>query len=67
MDKNLKYVVISSQEVEAIYCCISLSMDLRDKIEWNNEEQYRSEWDYMTKSIDTALTATNKLAGYNNV
>lgn len=57
---------ISHQEIEAIYRCISFSMDLRDKIEWENEKQYWSEWDYMTKHIDIALTATNKLAGYNN-
>jgi len=35
-----KYVTISPEEVEAIYHCISFSMDLRDNIEWNNEDQY---------------------------
>lgn len=63
---NMKYVTISHAEVEAIYRCISFSMDLRDEIEWENEKQYWSEWDRMTKNIDVALTATNKLAGYNN-
>lgn len=64
MNKTIKYVSISPQEVEAIYQCISLAMDLRHNIEWEDEEQYWSEWDSMTKSIDTALIATNKLAGY---
>ena len=60
----MKYVSISPEEVESLYRCISLAMDLRDQIEWQNEEQYWSEWDNMTKNIDTALVATNKLAGY---
>lgn len=64
LNKNLKYVTISQSEVEAIYRCISLAMDLRDNIEWKDEKQYWSEWSYMSKYIDVALTATNKLAGY---
>ena len=60
----MKYVTISPQEVEAMYRCISFAMDLRDNIEWNDKEQYWSEWGYMTKNIDTAMTATHKLAGY---
>jgi len=67
LNKNLKYVTISPPEVEAIYRCISLAMDLRHNIEWEDKEQYWSEWDRMTKSIDVALTTTNKLAGYNHV
>lgn len=60
----MKYISISPEEVESLYRCISFSMDLRDEIEWKNEEQYWSDWDYMSKNIDTALVATNKLAGY---
>ena len=67
MNKNLKCVTISQQEVEAIYRCISLAMDLRHNIEWEDEKQYWSEWDRMSKHIDAALTITNKLAGYNHV
>lgn len=55
---------LSSEEIEAIYRCISFSMDLRDQIEWQNEEQYWSEWDRMSKNIEIALVATNKLTGY---
>ena len=55
---------LSSEEIEAIYRCISFSMDLRDEIEWQNEEQYWSEWDRMSKNIEIALATTNKLAGY---
>lgn len=66
LNKNLKYVSIFPEEVEAIYRCISLAMDLRHNIEWEDEEQYWSEWDYMSKYINVALTATNKLAGYQN-
>jgi hypothetical protein len=65
--RNFKYVLISPQEVEAIYRCISLAMDHRDNIDWESEEQYWSEWDRMSKNIDLALVATNKLAGYQNV
>lgn len=60
----MKYTSISPEEVESLYRCISLAMDLRDEIEWQNEEQYWSEWDNISKNIDTALVATNKLAGY---
>ena len=59
-----KYVSISQEEVEAIYRCISFSMDLRDNIEWNNEDQYWSEYDWLSKNIEIALNATHKLAGY---
>ena len=55
---------LSAEEIEAIYRCISFSMDLRDEIEWKNEKQYWSEWDYISKNINIAFTATNKLAGY---
>lgn len=55
---------LSSEEIESLYRCISFSMDLRDEIEWKNEEQYWSDWDYMSKNIDIALMTTNKLAGY---
>jgi len=55
---------LSSEEIEAIYRCISFSMDLRDQIEWKNEEQYWSDWDGMNKNIEIALATTNKLAGY---
>ena len=60
----MKYISISPEEVEALYRCISLAMDLRDEIEWQNEKQYWSEWDDMSKNIEVALVATNKLAGY---
>ena len=63
-NRLVKYVIISPQEVEAIYRCISLAMDLRDNIEWKDEEQYQSEWDCMSKNIDIAMTAANKLTGY---
>lgn len=62
----MKYISISHEEVESLYRCISLAMDCRDEIEWKDEEQYWSEWDYMSKNISIALTTTNKLAGYNN-
>lgn len=55
---------LSIEEIEAIYRCISFSMDLRDQIEWKNEQQYWSEWDWMTKNINISLTTANKLAGY---
>jgi hypothetical protein len=55
---------LSSEEVESLYRCVSFSMDLRDEIEYNTEEQYWSEWDYMSKHINIALTAAHKLAGY---
>jgi hypothetical protein len=60
----MKYVTISTQEVEAIYRCISFAMDLRDNIEWFDEKQYWSEYDWLTKNIDTAMIAAHKLAGY---
>lgn len=63
----MKYVIISPEEVEAIYRCISFSMDLRDQLEWINEKDYWSEYDWLSKNIDIALTATNKLAGYESV
>ena len=59
-----KYVTVSPEEVEAIYRCISFSMDLRDNIEWTNEDQYWSEYDWLTKNIDTAMLVAHKLAGY---
>jgi hypothetical protein len=59
-----KYVTVSPEEVEAIYRCISFSMDLRDNLEWNNEEQYWSEYDWLTKNINIAMESANKLAGY---
>jgi hypothetical protein len=64
MNKTVKYVSISPEEVEAIYRCISFSMDLRDNIEWNNEDQYWSEYDWLSKNIGIALMAAHKLAGY---
>ena len=60
----MKYISISPEEVESLYRCISLAMDLRDQIEWQNEEQYWSEWDDMSKNIAAALVVTDKLAGY---
>ena len=60
----MKRISISPEEVESLYRCISLAMDLRDEIEWQNEEQYWSEWDRMSKNIEIALATTNKLAGY---
>ena len=61
---KLKDVAVSPEEVEAIYRCISFSMDLRDNIEWNNEDQYWSEYDWLSKNIGIALMAAHKLAGY---
>lgn len=61
---NLKYTTVAPEEVAAIYYCISSTMDLRDQIEWNNEEQYWSEWNGFSKNINLALNAANKLAGY---
>lgn len=61
----MKYVTISTEEVDAIYHCISFSMDLRDNIEWNDEEQYWSEYNWLTKNINIAMNAAQKLAGYN--
>jgi hypothetical protein len=63
----MKYISISHEEVESLYRCISFAMDLRDEIEWKDEEQYWSKWDSMSKNISIALTATNKLAGYNTI
>jgi hypothetical protein len=60
----MKYITISPEEVEAIYRCISFSMDLRDNIEWNNEDQYWSEYDWLSKNIGIALMTAHKLAGY---
>jgi hypothetical protein len=59
-----KYVTISPEEVEAIYRCINFAMDLRDNIEWVNEKDYWSEYDWLSKNIGIALIAANKLAGY---
>lgn len=61
-----KYPMISQEEVAAIYYCISSTMDLRDEIEWKNEKQYWSEWNHISKNIDIALVAANKLDGYKN-
>lgn len=61
-----RYITISTEEVEAIYCCISSTMDLRDDIEWDNEEQYWSEWNNYSKHINLALKAANRLTGYDN-
>ena len=55
---------LSSEEVESLYRCISMAMDWRHEIVYNTEEQYWSEWDYMSKHIDIALMTTHKLAGY---
>ena len=60
----MKYVIISPQEVEAIYRCISFSMDRREDLEWVDDKQYWSEYDWLTKNIDTAMIAAHKLAGY---
>ena len=62
--RNFKYVTISTEEVEAIYRCISFSMDRREDLEWVDEKQYWSEYDWLTKNIDTAMIAAHKLAGY---
>jgi hypothetical protein len=59
-----KYVTISPEEVEAIYRCISFSMDLRNNIEWVNEKDYWLEYDWLSKNIGIALMAAHKLAGY---
>ena len=59
-----KYVTISPEEVEAIYRCISFSMDLRDNIEWVNEKDYWSEYDWLSKNINIAMESAHKLAGY---
>lgn len=55
---------LSNEEINAIYCCISFSQDLRDQLEWASEKEYWDKWDIMTKNIGTALLAAHKLAGY---
>jgi hypothetical protein len=55
---------LTNTEIEAIYYCISRTMDLRDEIEWHNEEQYWSEYDWFSKNINIAMTVAHKLAGY---
>lgn len=62
---------LSSEEVNAIYCCISLAQDLRDafdeglvELKWNGEGDDQSKRDFLSEKIGTAIIAANKLAGY---
>lgn len=55
---------LTDDEINAIYCCISFSQDLRDQLESASEKEYWNKWDMMTKNIGTALVAAHKLAGY---
>lgn len=62
---------LSSDEVNAIYCCISFAQDLRDAFDeglvegkWDKEGDDQSKRDWLSKNIGIALLAANKLAGY---
>ena len=62
---------LSSEEVNAIYCCISFAQDLRDafdegliKLKWNGEGDDQSKRNFLTEKIGVALLAAHKLAGY---
>lgn len=63
---------LSSDEVNAIYCCISFSQDLRDAFDegliegkWDSKGDDQSKRDFLTEKIGTALIASHKLSGYN--
>ena len=70
-----KYVIISPEEVEAIYRCISSTMDWRDAFDeelveekgWDETTDYQTKRDWLSKNIGIALMAAHKLAGYNHV
>ena len=62
---------LTSDEINAIYICISFSQDLRDafdegliELNWNGEGDDQSKRDFLTEKIGTALIAAHKLAGY---
>lgn len=63
---------LSSEEVNAIYCCISFAQDLRDYLfdegpaqgKWDNKGDDQSKRDFLTEKIGVALIAAHKLAGY---
>ena len=62
---------LSSEEVNAIYCCISFAQDLRDafdeglvELKYNGEENDQSKRNFLTEKITVALLAAHKLAGY---
>ena len=62
---------LSSEEVNAIYCCISFAQDLRDAFDeglvegkWDTKGDDQSKRDWLSKNIGTALIAAHKLAGY---
>jgi len=65
---------LTSDEVNAIYCCISFSQDLRDafdegliELKLDSKGDNQSKKDFLSEKILTALNAANKLAGYNHV
>jgi hypothetical protein len=68
----MKYVSISPEEVESLYRCISMAMDWRDAFDeglveekgWDETTDYQTKRDWLSKHIGIALSATNKLAGY---
>jgi len=68
----MKYVSISPEEVESLYRCISMAMDWRDAFDeglveekgWDETTDYQTKRDWLSKHISIALSATNKLAGY---
>jgi hypothetical protein len=72
MNKTVKYVSISPQEVEAIYRCIGLAMDWRDAFDeelveekgWDETIDYQTKRDWLSKNIGIALMTAHKLAGY---
>jgi hypothetical protein len=62
---------LSNEEINAIYCCISFSQDLRDAFDegliegkWDSKGDDQSKRDWLNKNIGTALLAAHKLAGY---
>jgi len=63
---------LSPEEIESLYRCIWMSMDWRDAFDeglveekgWPETTDYQTKRDWLSKHINIALTATNKLAGY---
>lgn len=68
----MKHISISPEEIESLYRCIWMSMDWRDAFDeglveekgWPETTDYQTKRDWLSKHINIALTATNKLAGY---
>lgn len=62
---------LTTDEINAIYCCISFAQDLRDAFDeglvecnWDIKGDDQSKRDWLTKHIGIALIAAHKLAGY---